>query len=72
MYSSGSAYRRVVVLAVAVMLCACGRGEEPGAAKAGITPETAAVPVAVAPVSVRRTERALKFVGTLFGEDPED
>lgn len=38
-------------------------------AQSTVTPELASVPVVVAPVEVRRTERVINFVGTLFGEE---
>jgi len=44
-------------------------GGEAASAQADVTPEGSAVPVVVAPVTVRRTERVLNFVGTLFGEE---
>lgn len=61
----------VVAVAALVVLTGCMRGGEHAAsaeATAGPTP-VAAVPVVVAPVEVRRTERVINFVGTLFGEE---
>lgn len=55
--------------AAAALLSSCMRGGEVGSAEAGVSPQAPAVPVKVAPVTVRRTERALSFVGTLFGEE---
>jgi RND family efflux transporter MFP subunit len=57
------------LIAAAASLAGCMRGGEAASAQAGINSEAAAVPVAVAPVTVRRTERTLRFVGTLFGEE---
>jgi membrane fusion protein (multidrug efflux system) len=61
---------RLAALCSLVLLSACMRGGEPVAsAQSTATPEVVAVPVVVAPVEVRRTERVINFVGTLFGEE---
>lgn len=57
-------------LVCSLLLFGCMRGADQTAkAQSTVTPELASVPVVVAPVEVRRTERVINFVGTLFGEE---
>lgn len=60
----------LVTLCGVALIAGCMRGSDQAArAESTTTPEIVAVPVVVAPVEVRRTERVINFVGTLFGEE---
>jgi membrane fusion protein (multidrug efflux system) len=60
----------IVAACALLAISGCMRGGETAAkAQSTVTPEAVAMPVVVAPVEVRRTERVINFVGTLFGEE---
>jgi RND family efflux transporter MFP subunit len=54
--------------ALLLVLASCARRDEP-AASTDAEVEARAIPVTVAPVTVRPSERAVRFVGTLFGHE---
>jgi RND family efflux transporter MFP subunit len=56
-------------LTVLILNGCMGGAEQTANAESTGTPVVVAVPVEVAPVEVRRTERVINFVGTLFGEE---